>query len=87
MPWGERSHGLMGLIESYQELLKLKDIQQTIRFMIEFIKNEIHYNHGCPCESGLSLNHCHGSIIQKLENNLPKGQLIHDFLFILGGLR
>ena len=87
LPWGERSHGIIGLIESYQELLKLKNLQHTIRFMTEFIKNKIHHNQSCPCESGLPFKKCHRNTIQELEYNLPKGQLIHDFLFILGGLK
>ena len=86
MPWGERSHGFIGLIEPYQELLKLKNLQHTIRFMTVFIKNKIHHNQGCPCESGLSFKKCHKNTIQELENNLPKEQLVHDFIIILGGL-
>jgi hypothetical protein len=84
MPWGERKHGIMGLIESYQELLKLIDIKHTIQFMVEFIKNRIHHTQNCPCGSGLSFKRCHGNIILELENNLSRGQLIHDFIFILG---
>jgi hypothetical protein len=86
MPWGERKHGILGLVESYKDLLKLKNCKHTIQFMVEFIKNEIHHRKDCPCGSGLSLKRCHGNIILELEHNLPRGQLIHDFIFILGGL-
>jgi len=86
MPWGERQHGIKGLIESYQELLKLRGLNHTTQFMIEFIKNEIHHKQHCPCGSGLSFKRCHRNIIIDLENNLPKGQLICDFIAILGML-
>ena len=86
MPWGERRHGPMGLVESYQELLKLRSLKHTILFMIEFIRNGIHQKQSCPCGSGLSIKKCHGNTIIKLENCLPRGQLIRDFIYILGGL-
>jgi len=86
MPWGERQHGIKGLIESYQELLKLRGSEHTIQFMVEFIKNEIHHKQDCPCGSGFSFKRCHKNIIIDLENNLPKGQLICDFIAILGML-
>jgi len=86
MPWGERRHGPMGIVESYQELLNLRDSKHTIQFMVDFIKNEIHQKQGCPCGSGLVYKRCHKNLIIKLENCLPKGQLIYDFLIILGGV-
>jgi hypothetical protein len=86
MPWGERKHGYIGLIESYRDLLRLTDIRHTIYFMIEFVKNELHHKKNCPCGSGRLFRKCHGNIVHKYENSLPQGQLINDFLFILGGL-
>jgi hypothetical protein len=86
MPWGERKHGDIGLIESYRDLLKLKDIRHTISFMVEFVKNKLHHKENCPCGSGRLFRKCHGNIIYKYEYSLPKGQLINDFIVILGGL-
>ena len=85
MPWGERQHGPMGIVESYQELLNIKDLKHMTQFMIEFARNEIHRMQNCPCGSGLPFKKCHRKIIYKLENCLPKGQLIRDFISILGG--
>ena len=86
MPWGERRHGSMGLVESYRDLLKLKDIRHTISFMLEYVRNKIHHKENCPCGSGLSFKKCHGNIVSKYEDSLPKGQLIYDFVYIVGGL-
>ena len=86
MPWGERRHGSIGIIESYQELLNLRNIKHTIQFMVGFIKNEIHHKQDCPCGSGFSFKKCHRNLISKLENSLPQGQLIFDFIITLGGL-
>jgi len=84
MPWGERRHGIKGLIESYQELLKLRNFKHTMQFMVEYIKNEIHHKQDCPCGSGLPFKKCHRNVIINLENSLPKGQIICDFITILG---
>jgi len=87
MPWGEREHGPMGLVESYQDLLKLKDIRHTIYFMLEYIENEIHHKENCPCGSGRLYRKCHRNTVLKFENSFPQQrQLIHDFIFILRGL-
>lgn len=85
MPWGERSHGSTGIVESYQELLNLRGLKHAKQFMAEYIYNKIHQKQDCPCGSGLPFKRCHRNIIVKLENWLPKGQLIHDFIYILGG--
>jgi len=84
MPWGERQHGPKGIIESYQELLRLNDPQKAIYFLGMFIMNKI-YNRGeCPCGSGLQFRKCHKTIITKLTNRLPMEYIIRDFEIILG---
>jgi hypothetical protein len=85
MPWGERSHGSIGLLESYQELMGLINSKETAFLITKFITNKIGRNDICPCGSGLSFKKCHRKIIFKLENSLPKEQLIHDFNHILLG--
>jgi hypothetical protein len=88
MPWGERKHGSLGLIESYQELLKLHNSQQVVLFIKKYIINRIDRNDNCPCGSGFSFKKCHRKIIINLENCLPKGQLTSDFdSILLGGFR
>ena len=82
MPWGERHHGVKGLIESYQELLKLRNIKHTIHFMYKFVYNRIHNKQECPCGSGLLYKNCHKSIIIDIENYFPKGRLVYDFISI-----
>lgn len=88
MPWGERRHGSIGIVESYQELLKLNDFQQTILFIMEFTMNKIDRNDDCPCGSGFSFKKCHRKIIINLENSLPREQLANDFNnIIIGGFK
>lgn len=83
MPWGERRHGSIGLVESYQDLLKTKSIQQTIFLMKKAIMDGVGRQDKCPCGSGLSFKKCHQKIIQRLVNSLPEGQMAYDFKNIL----
>jgi hypothetical protein len=85
MPWGERNHGPMGLVQSYQEILNINDFDHTILFMIKFLRNEIYQRQECPCGSGLPFRKCHKTIINKIANRLPQGQIDADFRSILRG--
>jgi hypothetical protein len=87
MPWGERTHWLIGLLESYQELLNIKEKQYVLPFMYRYVRNELFQWQECPCGSGLPFKKCHRNLLNRLENRLPKGQLVHDFINIIGGLR
>jgi hypothetical protein len=87
MPWGERSHGILGLLESYQELLKINGKRRVIPFMIKFVKNEIYQWQECPCGSGLPFKKCHRNITIQVQNYLPKGQMALDFIDIIRGLK
>jgi hypothetical protein len=82
MPWGERSHGFSGLLESYQELLNIKNRQCLLNFMYKYIRNELFQRQECPCGSGLLFKKCHRNLIIRLENCLPNGQLSRDFINI-----
>jgi hypothetical protein len=85
MPWGERQHGPMGLVESYQELLKIDSFQQTKIFLNRFLMNQIDKKDECPCGSGQIIKKCHKTKVTKLTNRLPKKRLLDDFLIIMEG--
>lgn len=85
MPWGDRSHGRLGLLESYQELFNITNKQFFLNFICKYIRNELFQRKECPCGSGLPFKKCHRNLIIRLENCLPKGQLSHDFIKIIGG--
>ena len=82
MPWGERQHGPVGIIESYQYLFKLENPQQTIYFLKKFLMNEIDNRGECPCGSGLPFRKCHKTVVMKVTNRLPMDYIIHDLLNI-----
>ena len=78
-PFGERSHGALGLIESYKELLHASDLLQA-KNLAEFM---LHHNyrghHDCPCGSGLRIRNCHGIyMLPFYKNNILMTQLAID---------
>jgi len=67
-PYGERSHGLDGVLESYQELLGAENLQETYDIM-RFITTNCYRGHSlCPCQSGEKLRKCHGEKILPFYN-------------------
>ena len=59
-PNGERSHGMKGILESYQELLCAKDIVETFRLMLHIKETPYRGHLECPCDSGFQMRKCHG---------------------------
>lgn len=64
-PFGERSHGIKGLLETYQDLFRTENLTQAASLVL-FIRNQRYRGHiPCPCGSGLKLRNCHGKYIMK----------------------
>jgi hypothetical protein len=62
-PFGERSHGSIGIIQTYQDLLMARDEAEAYKLM-HFIKDQkYHGHHQCPCGSGKILRKCHGQAV------------------------
>jgi hypothetical protein len=80
MPWGERSHGLVGLCESYQDMLKITDKTKVIPFLKLITTNQIRPRAGCPCGSGQPYRKCHKKLVDKLLNSKTRGQIFHDYI-------
>jgi hypothetical protein len=84
MPWGERSHGANGLIESYKELLHIEKTTNMKMLLLQIVTNTIKQRELCPCGSGLPFRKCHKKQVQRLLVNIPKEVFFHDFLTIIG---
>lgn len=68
-PNGERQHGILGIIESYQDLLHAKDLNETYIIM-RYIRNTVYRgHHSCPCGSKLHLRSCHGKWLLPFYND------------------
>jgi len=72
-PFGERSHGLPGLIEAYGEVLGTSD-EHTLRRYLDCLSREALKGHWeCPCGSTKRLRDCHLNEVKSLrERILPR---------------
>lgn len=64
-PFGERSHGVMGLIETYSEFFKEKDLIKTVLLMKAIVANNYRGHALCPCGSGMKYRQCHGEYTKR----------------------
>lgn len=82
-PFGERSHGFAGIIESYQDKFNEKDFSKTYSLLEYAAKNIYHGHVSCPCGSGLCLRKCHGSFLFPYMTDIRKKRIIQEDLYII----
>lgn len=63
LPFGERSHGLIGIIEFWEEYLSTKDIRAIYNVLKYISLNKYRGHDLCPCGSGNKIRNCHGDKI------------------------
>lgn len=78
-PFGERSHGLRGILESYKELFKIEDNIDVYSVFEYAIKHQYRGHDKCPCGSGKKVRNCHGELIQNIIHSKFYGLIIDDF--------
>lgn len=70
MPFGERSHGNLGIKEFYKEFFDLTSVEQVMDFInaIGSTKGYMYRGHiECPCGSGKKARNCHKDILIKCQ--------------------
>ncbi len=79
-PYGERSHGAMGILEFWMEYLNTEDYKTIYNVMDYISKNNYRGHNLCPCGSEEKVRNCHGDkilpIIKKSLSEIVKGELI-----------
>lgn len=66
LPYGERPHGISGIVDFYKELFKVSDTNSIFEFL-KILTNCIYRGHHlCPCNSGRRLRNCHGEVVKRL---------------------
>lgn len=71
LPFGERAHGVDGIIGFYKEVLDIDSANQVMDFL-KYLKDKSYRGHHlCPCGSEEKIRNCHGKKIKELnEMNL-----------------
>lgn len=62
-PYGERSHGLMGILEFWKEYLNTDDYGVIYDVMDYISKGKYRGHNSCPCRSNEKIRNCHGNKI------------------------
>jgi hypothetical protein len=82
-PFGERNHGLRGILEYYQELFNAESFEETLQLM-NFIAARSYRGHVlCPCNSGKRVRNCHGAQLMKYGELKYKGIIAQDYKVVL----
>lgn len=64
-PFGERGHGMQGIMETYQELFHEKDPVAVLALMSSICEHPYRGHSLCPCGSERKLRLCHGPMVMK----------------------
>ena len=63
MPFGEREHGAMGILNDYRDKFGVSNDVSTIRLLKTLSSGHANKNEMCPCGSGKKIARCHRDIL------------------------
>lgn len=66
LPYGELSHGALGILESYKEMLRVTNNNVVLKFLYILATGKYRGHHVCPCGSAMKIRKCHGPQILTL---------------------
>jgi hypothetical protein len=69
-PFGERPHGVPGLLESYGELIGTTDARSLLRYLDYLSKETVKGHWECPCGSKKRLRDCHLEVLKSLRQRI-----------------
>lgn len=85
-PWADRSHGIIGIMEAYSEMLSVPcDKNMICNFISLLMLRNTRANSLCPCNSGKKVKCCHRKKLEKLAGEIPTSVFYKDFLYIKRG--
>lgn len=85
LPFGELSHGGLGLLEYYRDLFGTKNTKVTIQLLLILAKSKYRGHMPCPCKSGKRLRNCHGHILLEVMQYQAQSEFRNDLERIAGG--
>jgi hypothetical protein len=86
MPFGELSHGGLGILEYYQDLFDLKDVRRILKF-IQILAVDNYRGHArCPCGNGKRLRDCHGKILLEIKDLQTAAEFQAEYNLIVKNL-
>lgn len=70
-PFGERSHGIRGILECYRDLTGAASLETAFAFLALLAEKRLNGRRECPCGSGSLLRHCHMPVLLELRSKIP----------------
>lgn len=64
-PFGDRSHGCRGIIQTYQDNFKTENEYAAYKIMKHIVQHPYRGHHMCPCGSGDKIRDCHGPLMRR----------------------
>jgi ubiquitin-protein ligase len=86
LPFGERKHGISGLMDYYCELFDITDIKATFSLLTCLFKDNLKGHIQCPCQSGKRYRNCHRERINELRSSRLYERYKSDFATIIAEL-
>lgn len=80
VPFGERSHGVDGIIEFYKDCFNVESYRAVLQ-LLEYTCNKRYRGHDlCPCGSGKRIRNCHkNSVLSLKDKNI--GHILKNELY------
>jgi hypothetical protein len=86
MPFGELSHGGVGILEYYQDLFGMKDRRRVLKMIGILAEGNYRGKDRCPCGSGKRLHSCHGRILSELQELQSAAEFLKEYQWIVRDL-
>ena len=87
LPFGELSHGWLGVLEYYKDLFDINDVRTILRLLKILAHDKYKAHSRCPCGSRKRMRDCHGNLFKKLIPLQPTMNYFEDYQAILEGLK
>lgn len=85
-PYGERSHGIIGILDFWKEYLNTDDFKIIYNIMSYASKGNYRGHNPCPCGSQEKLRNCHGSKILPIIKGSLSEKVKDEIYFIKKGV-
>jgi len=70
--FGDRRHGVFGIIDFYKEILETEDLQVISKFLYALAGDKVKGHWNCFCGSNSKIRHCHFELVKEFRNKIPK---------------
>ncbi len=79
MPFPDRDHGPLGLLQEYCSLFQVHDPKVVMSFLHILSNKQFVYEKLCPCGSAKKLNECHATILKNISAYQTSSEFEYDW--------